>query len=300
VAGQALVVVVPARNEEARLPLCLASLAAQSRVELRVLVSDNASSDATATVARAATAELDLVLRTVDPLGPSAHFVSAMRWALGSSDAEVFALLAGDDTWQPGFAAAALEVLVRSPEVDVVFPRFVWEGGGVERTLPAAAFRQASAAARQRAALLMPDRRELSNLVYGVYRRAAFIDLADAWAAGGDEFGADFAAAWAVLGGHRVAACDAAVGRRFTRAGADLLERIGFSRAAATGPVSMMTTYVRVNLAVNRALALAMRRVSAHPGQPRTVAVQLMRAPQWLWGALDQVRTVLRRSGQTG
>jgi glycosyltransferase involved in cell wall biosynthesis len=51
-------VVVPARDEEDRLPRCLASLAAQTRLPDEVVVVDNASSDATARLAAAAGARV--------------------------------------------------------------------------------------------------------------------------------------------------------------------------------------------------------------------------------------------------
>ncbi|MCG7284888.1 glycosyltransferase family 2 protein [Cellulomonas sp. ACRRI] len=51
-------VVVPARDEEDRLPRCLASLAAQTRLPDEVVVVDNASTDATARLAAAAGARV--------------------------------------------------------------------------------------------------------------------------------------------------------------------------------------------------------------------------------------------------
>jgi glycosyltransferase involved in cell wall biosynthesis len=295
-----LAVVVPVRDEEARVPLCLASLAAQTGARLAVFVSDNASTDATAEVVEKSKGDLELTLRTVGPLGAADQFVSSMRWAMDSSDAEAFAILAGDDTWEPGFAAAALQLLRDRPDVDIIFPLCVWEGDGPDRRLRPAGFMHRSPIVRRTAALFLSDRRELSNLLYGVFRRAAFADLADAWEQAGDRYGADYASAWSVVGSHRVAACEAAVCRRWVREGADLLERIGFSRAAATGPVAMVTTYVRLNLAVNRALAQAIRRVSERPGRPRTLVVQVVRAPQWVWGAIGQVRGVLPSRARSG
>jgi glycosyltransferase involved in cell wall biosynthesis len=294
-----LVVVVPARNEEARVGACLASLVAQGDVLLRVMLSDNASTDATASKAMEFAPVLDLTLRTIEPLGPSAHFVSTMHWALEETQADVFALLAGDDSWSPGFVSAALDVLRKRPNVDGVFPHFVWEDGVSERSLPPADFLHGTPRARRRAALLLPDGRELSNVVYGVFRRAAFSDLADAWAKGGDDYAADYAAAWSVMGTHRIAACPAAIGHRHVRADTDLLERIGYRRADAKGPVGLITLYVKVNVASNSSIAAALRLVSGRPGRPRTWAVQALRAPLWMWGALAQVRMVLaRRHGQ--
>ena len=291
-----LVVVVPAHNEESRLPSSLASLEAQRGVRLRVMVSDNASTDGTALVAAAAGAGLAGTVRTVGPLGPSEHFVSCIRWALASPDGELFALLAGDDTWSDGFARAAVQLLAARPEINVVFPAFVWDDEGGERLLRPPSLAWRSPRLRQLVALALPDGRELSNLVYGVYRRAAFLDLAEAWDDGGDEYGADFAAAWSVIGSHRVAACEDAVGRRFVRSGADLLERIGFRRGDATGPIATVSLYLRLSLATNAALAKALRQVGDRRDRPRTWAVQLTRAPQIGWGAVAALRALVSRA----
>lgn len=291
-----LVVVVPALNEESRIGACLASLQAQS-APLRVFVSDNASTDGTAAVASSFHDRLQMTLRTVPRLPASAHFVSAARWALEASSAPAYALLAGDDTWEPAFARAALDVLQQRPEVDVVYPAFRWEGGAANRFLPPTDLTRAGALARQLRALTLSDRRELANLVYGVYRREAFATLVDEWERGGDRFGSDFAAAWAVLGRHRAAACPSAVGRRHERPGADLLQRVGLSREAARGPVELARTYVLVNVRVNRALAQALGEVSSSGWTPGPAQVQLLRAPQWVGGAWRQVATVLRKGG---
>ena len=220
------------------------------------------------------------------------HFVSAGRWALDAApEAAFFAFLAGDDTWSPGFAGAAVRTLLCTPEVGGVFPAFVWEGAGVDRWMAPVAFRQRSPAARQRRALLLPDHRELANLAYGVHRRGAFVDLVAAWERGGDQFASDYAAVWSVLGAHQMEACADAVGRRYVRDGADLIERVGLARAEAQGLAAMARLYVRLNLRLNRLLATALQRVvpDGMP-RPRSWMVQVTRAPQWLWGAVRQAR----------
>lgn len=283
-----LVVVVPALDEGSRIGTCLASLVAQ-KAPLQVFVSDNDSADDTAAVARSYAGRLQLTLRTVQRLPASPHFVSAGRWALAATDASTYALLAGDDTWEEGFAATALDVLGRHPDVDVVYPTFRWEGGVTERLLRPTSFTSASPTARQLRALVMSDRRELANLVYGVYRREAFIALLDQWERGGDAFGSDFAAAWAVLGRHRARACPHAVGRRHERPGADLLQRVGMSRSAARGPLGLARAYVVLNLRMNRALGQAVQRVESDGWRPLPWQVQLLRGPQWAWGTWRQV-----------
>lgn len=289
-AATRLVVVVPARNEATRLAACLDSLAAQDPAP-RVLVSDNASEDATRSVADSYADRLDLTVRTTPPLGPSEHFVSAGRWALAEEpDAGAFAFLAGDDEWLPGFASAALTALAGDPGAGAVFPAFVWSGGDdPDRHLAPYPFLQVSGAARRRRALLVPDRRELSNLVYGAFRPDAFADLVAAWERGGDVFGADYAAAWSLVGRHRVLAEPAAVGRRFVRRGADLVERAWDRRDTRTDPLSQGLLYVRLNLRVNRLIGQALAAAAADGRAPAGWQVQLIRAPQWVAGSWYQL-----------
>jgi hypothetical protein len=290
-----LVVVVPARNEVERVGVCLASLRKQD-APVRVFLSDNASVDGTADAARAYGEDLNLDVRTTASLGAAEHFVSAGRWALETEpDAEFFALLAADDTWSAGFVRETLDTLEKTPEVGVVFPTFVWEGQGQPRSLAPVGFRDRRRSVRQRRALRLPDHRELSNLVYGVYRRTAFADLLTALQRGGDRFAVDYAAAWGVLGLHQVETCDLAVGLRHVRSDADLIERAGLRRPAS-GLWATGLFYVRLNLRVNGLIAAAVQR-AAPDGTPfpSVWKVQLLRAPQWLWGAVRQVRGL--RSG---
>jgi hypothetical protein len=219
--------------------------------------------------------------------------VSAGRWALDAEPAaRAFAFLAGDDSWSRGFASAALDQLRRSPTADAIFPAFVWHAGDEVRRLAPVAFQHGSAAARRRRALLLSDHRELANLAYGVFRRDAFADLIDAWERGGESFAADYAAVWCIVGEHLVEACEGAVGRRRVRPDADLLERVGFHRGHARGAVATVRMYVALNRHVNRLIAAAIARTVPAGSAPSERQVQLIRAPQWLWGALRHVRGV--------
>lgn len=62
-------ILVPARNEERTLPACLASLASQRHPALEIILVDDASTDRTAEVARAA-ADRDARLRVIRTAGP--------------------------------------------------------------------------------------------------------------------------------------------------------------------------------------------------------------------------------------
>jgi hypothetical protein len=265
-----------------------------------VYFSDNASDDGTAEAAREFVGELALTVRTTAPMKASEHFVSSVRWALDAEpQAHSFALLAGDDTWSAGFASAALATLESTPAVGAIFPAFIWEGDDEERLLAPAAFRQRAAATRQRRALLLPDHRELANLIYGVFRRDAFVELIAAWERGGEAFASDYAAAWCVVGAYQVEACPAAVGHRHVRRDTDLLRRVGIRRVDARGPLARVRIYVTLNLRVNRLIAAALGRAEPGAGPP-SWRVQVIRAPQWLWGAVRQVRAIGRRSSSNG
>jgi Glycosyl transferase family 2 len=272
-----------------------------SHLGLRVLVSDNASSDGTGEEAKRCGDGLDLAMRRTDLLRPSEHFVSAGRWALASEpQAEFFSFLAGDDTWTAGFAEAALDALEQNPTASMVFPAFLWEGDGPNRLLPPIALEQHKARYRQWRALLAADRRELANLAYGVFRREAFEDLIAAWGRGGDAFASDYAAVWSILGHHRAVACPLAVGRRHVRSGADLLERVGIHRASATTPIDLVRLYLRLNFRVNHLIARALARAAPDGSAPSLWQVQVFRAPQWLIGAARQIRSLPPRSESGG
>jgi Glycosyl transferase family 2 len=292
-----LVVVVPARNEVDRVRECLGSLSRQV-LPVKVFFSDNASDDGTLHAAQEFVGDLDLIIRSTSLLQATEHFVSAGRWALDVEPrASFFAFLAGDDSWSVAFARAAVTTLLDSPDVGAVFPAFVWRDAEGDRVLAPLAFCQRRPGARQRRALLLPDHRELANLAYGVHRRAAFVELLAAWERGGEHFAGDYAAAWRVLGSHKVAACPAAVGQRYVRQGADLIERVGLRRADARGPVATVRLYVLLNLRINRLVAEAIARAAPRGSTPPSWWVQLLRTPQWLWGALRQVRTFRSRTG---
>ncbi len=273
-----LVVVVPAMNEAARIGGCLDSLAAQ-RAPLTVLVSDNASDDATAAIASRGAGRHPVTVRTTaERLAPVAHFVSAARWALESSDAATFAMLAGDDAWSPGFAAVALDALDDDPDADVAFPTFIWTDGTTERTLAPVSFLTPSPMLRQLKALALPDGRELANLVYGVYRRDAFADLVEGLARAGERFASDYAAAVRTVARHRVVAAHGAVGFRSVRPGADLLGRVGIAARPGAGILDAGLQYFRLNYRINRGIAGALRALGSGLAP---VWVQAVRAPQW-------------------
>lgn len=100
-----IVVIIPCRNEAARLPRQLAALNEQSDLNFRVLVSDNGSTDATALVARNWSAAFFGGIDVLDSsdLPGVAH---ARNAAIGASDEPLILICDGDDVVRPGWVAA--------------------------------------------------------------------------------------------------------------------------------------------------------------------------------------------------
>lgn len=287
-----LTVVIPALNESARIAGCLASLIKQD-TPITIMVSDNASDDETLGIVRTFSETLELHVRTVTRITPSEHFISSGLWALSSTNDEFFAFLAGDDSWQEGFARAAMFALENRTSADVAFPTFVWETDDRKRTLLPISFQQRGSVRRRLRALLAPDGRELANLVYGVYRREAFAWLLSEWGRGGDEFGSDYAAAWSVIGRYRVVEAPAAVSQRSRRPGADLLARVGLRRQDSVGPIETIWLYLRLNVRVNLGIGRAVREMRPGRWRPGVIQVFVLRAPQWIWNGVkrgDRIR----------
>jgi dolichol-phosphate mannosyltransferase len=124
-------VVVPARDEERRLPACLAALA-QDAVAAEVVVVDDRSSDDTAGVAARAGARVVSGAPLPDGWGGKAW---ALEQGLAAARGEVVVFLDADARPRPGLVAALADELEHADLVSAG-PRFVCEGG-VERALHA-------------------------------------------------------------------------------------------------------------------------------------------------------------------
>lgn len=127
-------VVVPARDEEDRLPRCLASLAAQTRLPDEVVVVDNASGDATARLAAAAGARV--VHEAERGIWPAA----AAGYDAATGD--VIARVDADTVLPPGWLARVETLLAEDPGCAAV------TGPGRFRLGPAGALGRARADAR--------------------------------------------------------------------------------------------------------------------------------------------------------
>lgn len=111
-------VVIPAYNAQAYLGEALDSVLAQGSLVGKVIVVDDGSSDATATVATARGAPVELVQL------PRNRGISAARNAgLARCDADFVAFLDADDRWLPAKLDAQISALTMVPEVAIAICR---------------------------------------------------------------------------------------------------------------------------------------------------------------------------------
>jgi hypothetical protein len=282
-----LAVVVPAHNEADSLPGSIASLTRQS-LPIRVLVSDNASTDGTTSVLTGLRGII--TRRTMRLLPPSEHFVSCGQWALTTGSEPYLAILAADDRWTPGFAEIAISALDEHPHFGMIFPTFIWEEGHGQRRLAPPDLSQASRPLRQLRAMAMGNRHELANQVYGVFRRSAFEQLMTNWEAAGGEFGTDFASVISLLRTERSMPVPEAVGIRRVRPGEDLIERVAVRRPESADLTGQGLAYLRLNARMNSEIGRALASVTGRPTWLTVIGTQVLRTPQWIGEIPMQLR----------
>ncbi|MEU2395501.1 glycosyltransferase [Streptomyces sp. NPDC007369] len=114
--GYALWVVLPAHQEEARLPGTLAALAAQRDRDFTLLVVDNASTDRTGDIAREFAAGAPFPVRVLEEpeKGVGSAVDTGFRYAIGQG-ATLLARTDADCIPRPGWAGAARSALTARP-----------------------------------------------------------------------------------------------------------------------------------------------------------------------------------------
>lgn len=92
---------LPVYNGAGGIARCLQSLLAQSRVDIEIIVSDNASTDNTSEIVKAFAARDERIRyhRQSTNIGAHANF----RFVLGAATAKYFMWAADDDLWEPEF-----------------------------------------------------------------------------------------------------------------------------------------------------------------------------------------------------
>ena len=120
-------IVVPAYNAERFLGEALASVCAQSHSAIEVIVCDDASTDATPTIAKATGDVRVRYLRNEQTLGG----YGAMNRGVRESRGEYVAIYHADDVYDPRIVERELAFLAPRPEVGAVFclDRFIDEAG---------------------------------------------------------------------------------------------------------------------------------------------------------------------------
>lgn len=124
VSHRRLVVAVPAYNEEAYLQRTLESLQAQTCDDFAVFITDNASSDGTGAIARAAAERNSHVYyhRHEHNIGAVENF----NFALSHSSSPYFMWLGAHDVITPDFLARHLEALEGNPSYSLSFSHTAW------------------------------------------------------------------------------------------------------------------------------------------------------------------------------
>jgi len=122
---------IPVYNGERYLAAALESLRAQTYEDFELIISDNASIDHTAEIARSYAAQDRRIryVRNARNVGAAGNFRHTLQLASG----EYFRWAAADDISAPEFLARCVEVLDREPRVVLAYPktRFIDEYGRV-------------------------------------------------------------------------------------------------------------------------------------------------------------------------
>lgn len=166
---------LPVYNGAESLPRALDSLLAQTCADFELIVSDNASTDATGDIC-ARYAQRDPRLRHVRQprnIGAMPNFEFVLRSAQG----EFFMWAADDDRWAPDFLQSSIDVFADAgPDLVAVGSEAQYTVGGVLQPFFAEgkAFRaQAMDDAAGRVAYMLAN--NFGNLIYSVYRREALV-----------------------------------------------------------------------------------------------------------------------------
>jgi hypothetical protein len=115
---------IPVRNVEESISRTLDSVLAQEGVDLEVVVSDNASDDATEAICRSYAAKDPRV--RYDRLPRNAGQIANFNRALALSTGRYFRWLGAGDTLAPGYASACVAALDAEPDAVVVTTRFLY------------------------------------------------------------------------------------------------------------------------------------------------------------------------------
>ncbi|HEX2115785.1 MAG TPA: glycosyltransferase family 2 protein [Alphaproteobacteria bacterium] len=165
-----LTIGMPVYNNAQTLRAALESLLAQTFTDLRIVISDDASTDNTADIAEqyAAKDSRVTVVRQPQNLGYSGNF----GFLLSHAETPYFMWAAGDDRWGPDYAAANVAALDADPSLAASISRAEFMRGG-ERLGPSTGTYPIKGTVEDRLALLLSGwgNCDMSRL-FAVYRTA--------------------------------------------------------------------------------------------------------------------------------
>jgi len=175
---------MPVYNGEKFIRKALDSLLAQTFTNFELIISDNASTDATGRICQQYSARDQRLQYIRQPLnrGPKANF----QFVLDKAQAEYFMWAAADDWWHQNFILKCKEVLDHNTMIDVAWPKFIV----VSRKYPILKMSYfpdmtflSSDDPFTRIAnfILMKEPSHKANLVYGLWRRPVIRRMVNAF-----------------------------------------------------------------------------------------------------------------------
>ncbi|WP_028535377.1 glycosyltransferase family 2 protein [Paludibacterium yongneupense] len=127
-----LTIGMPVYNEGKFIAAAITALQQQSYTDFRLIVSDNASSDDTATIAESFAAQDPRiqVVRQARNIGAFGNFQAVVDRV----DTPYFMFAAGHDLWDPEFAAKCLAALEANPGAALAYPGALWFNNQMQLT----------------------------------------------------------------------------------------------------------------------------------------------------------------------
>lgn len=199
--GEAVTIGMPVYNGAAYLPQAIASLSAQSASASTILVSDNASTDATPDLLAdwAARDARVRVHRQHKNIGASGNF----EWLAQNAQTAHFMFAAHDDGWSPNYVEALSRALASAEDIGLAVGATTlmtesWQPIRQVRLPQPAGNRSPRAIARQ-------IRQVRAGWFYGMYRRELLLAALPRLKSYGHVWGNDFMVLLPILLSHRVA-----------------------------------------------------------------------------------------------
>lgn len=163
---------VPVRNGEDSVAAAVESALSQTYGNIQLVISDNASTDATEDVCRSLARQYPQVRyhRQAENVGLLNNFIAVMKLAEG----ELFCWLGDDDEFEPTFLERSVELLVQDPSLSLATTGVSWvgpDGGRTVRPYDGAAMRSPNRVERFLAMLEMLNQDAAIDPLASVMRR---------------------------------------------------------------------------------------------------------------------------------